>query len=92
MGNEVVTIGPYGTKVATVVQVDSNTGRATKPIVCKVDVEAYEEEVKALAMKAELKRKIDARVKALTEGAMLKLLAQSDPELAGLLKQQSNLM
>lgn len=91
VGDEVVIIGPYGTKIAKVAAVDTATGKATKPIVCKVDVEAFEQKCLKIERQLELKLKIQNRVKELTEGALVNLLAQQDPELAALLKQQQTI-
>lgn len=86
-GDQCVVKSPTGVKLVTVTQVDVKDDKATKPIVCKVDLKTYEQTVAKLAKQTELTTKIELRVKALINGELRKSLAKKDPELAELLHQ-----
>ena len=89
--DEVVVITPTGTKVVSVYQVDCAVGKATKPIVCKIDKEAYQREIDAMARAAEIARQIQERVDFLTKSVHIETLAKSDVQLSVLLSRQKDL-
>lgn len=91
VGDECVVLTPTGVKIVKVYQVDTATGKATKPIVCKVDLEAYHKKVSMLAEKNRLKALIEKRVKELTEGVIVERLAESDSTLRNLLNQMKSI-
>ena len=91
VGDRCVVKSPIGVKIVFVTQVDVNDNNATKPIVCKIDLEAYEQSVAKLAKQNELNSKIEARIKHLTNHHFREVLAKKDSELADLLKQLETL-
>lgn len=91
VGDEVVVVTPTGTKVVGVWQVDCDKSKATEPIVCKVDKEAYQREIDAMAKSAEIDRQIQERVDFLTKSVHIETLAKSDARLAVLLARQKDL-
>ena len=89
VGDECVVITPTGTKIVEVYQVDCPKGKATKPIVCKVDVDGYEDAIDRMARAAQVEAAIEERVAYLTKTVQLEELAKKDPILASLLNQRS---
>ena len=85
----VVMTGHHGMSIAEVCSIgdfDKDAVSCDREIVCKVDMTAYQDR-KARAKKlADLKKEMDAKVKALQEVALYELMAEKDPELKGMLE------
>lgn len=85
----VVMTGHHGMSIAEVCSIgdfDKDAVSCGREIICKVDLTAYQER-KARAKKlADLKKEMDAKVKALQEVALYELMAEKDPELKGMLE------
>lgn len=78
----------HGLGIATVVTMDPPVDKFFKrEIVCKVNMESYLARVQERERKAELKQKMDKRVKALQSMAIYEMLAKEDDTLKELLEE-----
>lgn len=84
----VVKTANHGFSIAKVVRIREKSDQAiTREIVCKADFTAYDKRVANRAKQAELKKRMAERASKLQELSMYTLLAESDPEMAELLKE-----
>lgn len=78
--------------LAKVVEViDKNDFETPREIVAKVDMDFYNERVKARNQAAELKAKMQERAKKLQDVALYQMLAKDDPEMQDLLNRYQSL-
>lgn len=59
----------------------------SREIICKIDMTVYNDRKARAKRKAELKGKMEAKVKKLQETAIFEMLAKKDEELAEMLKE-----
>lgn len=85
----VVNSGHHGFVVAQVTAVENVEGSVQygREIICKVDMTAYEDRKARAKRRAELKGKMEAKVKELQETAIFEMLAKEDAGLAEMLKE-----
>lgn len=85
----VVNSGHHGFVVAQVTVVENVEGSVQygREIICKVDMSAYEDRKARAKRRAELKGKMEAKVKELQETAIFEMLAKEDAGLAEMLKE-----
>lgn len=85
----VVKSGRHGFVIAQVTAVEDVEGQVQYgcEIICKVDMTAYNDRKARAKRKAELKGKMEAKVKELQETALFEMLAKEDAGLAEMLKE-----
>lgn len=85
----VVNSGHHGFVVAQVTVVEDVEGQVqySREIICKIDMSAYNDRKVCAKRKAELKGKMEAKVKELQETAIFEMLAKEDAGLAEMLKE-----
>lgn len=96
-GDVVVVDTANGFQLATVVGLaetlpDSIPVGRLKDVVCKVDMSAYLERIENQKKAAELKTKMDEKVKVLQIQAIYEMLAEKDPALKAMLDEYRKLM
>lgn len=85
----VVNSGHHGFVVAQVTAIDGVEGQVQygREIICKIDMTAYNDRKARAKRRAELKSKMEAKVKELQETAIFEMLAKEDAGLAEMLKE-----
>lgn len=78
-------------KVELVVK-QSPYSKANKWIVQKVDLSSHEARIRKEKLASDLKKKMEARRKKLEQNAIYKMMAETDPEMAELLKQYEEVL
>ena len=89
VGEKVVVDTPKGLKVVTVIQTRGITphqmAKATKWIIQRVDLSAYNERLKKKEIEQEIRNKLQARKSKMEEFMIYQTLAKTDPEIKTLL-------
>lgn len=96
-GDVVVVDTVNGFQLATVTSIadrlpDNIPVGKLKEVVCKVDMSAYLERIENQKKAAELKSKMDEKVKVLQSQAIYEMLAEKDPSLKAMLDEYKKLM
>lgn len=84
-----VNSGHHGFIIAKITAVENVTGEVQcgREVICKIDMTAYEERKIRAKRKAELKGKMEARIKEIQETKIYEMLAKEDESLAEMLKE-----
>lgn len=95
--NDMVAVmtGHHGLAVAKVVAIeDNNLNRIqyNREVVCKIDLDKYNERKNKIAKIKELKNKMNAQVKKLQESAIYEMLAEKDESLKNMLTEYKELV
>lgn len=85
----VVHTGHHGMTLAKVKALGSNNDKVEygREIICKVEMDSYNKRKERAKRKAELKGRMEERVKKLREITLYEMMAKEDPELADMLKE-----
>ena len=89
----VVHIGHHAMAIAKVKAMGNEDDKVEygREIICKIDMTAYNARKPRAKRKAELKSRMEAKVKELQETAIFEMLAEKDEELAKMLKELKEL-
>lgn len=85
VGDLVVVDTVNGYKTANVTSTFGNTSKATRWVVCQVDIEKFVQRLADLKRKQEIMRQMDQRLAEVNKVAQFEMAAKSDPEMARLL-------